>query len=41
MDPIFKSVNKTIKNFETYDSLNNKIIIKESTKYDYIDFACY
>ena len=35
----FKNVNKKIINhIETYDSLNNKIIIKESTKYDYIDF---
>ena len=38
MDPIFKNVNKTVEHIETYDSLNNKIIIKESTKYQYIDF---
>ena len=38
MDPIFKNVNKEINHIETYDSLNNKIVIKESTKYEYIDF---
>ena len=39
MDPIFLGINvKLLDHVEVYDSLKNKITIKESKEYEYIDF---